>query len=119
MTEQADGPTDVQAQQQQVIIELLEECRGLSEDEIEAVLRHGLTERGLTPPPSPWLRSVASEIAADHLYVVGNGSVPNDYFSNPHAERAGQRVGGHHLQPSEETRREVDDEGEAPGNQLV
>lgn len=42
---------------------------------------------------------VAGEIAQDRLYVVANGLVPGEYFSNPAAEQANQRLSaaGHDL----------------------
>lgn len=106
--------------QQQVIMELLEECSGWPEDRIAARLRQALEARGV-PAPDPWLRAVAGDIAEDLLYVVSNGSVASDYFSSPTAHRAADRnsLKGRDLQPSKEARHEDDEEGKAPGNQVV
>lgn len=116
----AGEDTDVYVAQQRVIVDILKQCSGASEVQIEHRLRHTLESRNLPVPPRSWVRAVADEISHDHLYVVANGMVPNDYFSGSAGRRAATRVdlSEHDLEPPESTRKRLA-EGKPTGNQIA
>ncbi len=112
--------TDVYIAQQRAILDVLEHCSVEPEANIEQLLRGTLEARNIPVPPEPWLHAVAGEIANDHLYVVANGMVPNEYFSGASGGRAADRaqLAGHDLQPPESSTERMA-EGHAPGNQIA
>lgn len=119
-TPHSDEPSDIAVAQQQAIVDVLAHCAGQSEETIEMLLRRTLQDRNVPVPPDTWLGAVAGGIANDHLYVVGNGTVPDEYFSSESGGRASDRIEeqGHDLEPSEVSRERMS-EGHAPGNQIV
>ncbi|GAA2092943.1 hypothetical protein GCM10009841_02180 [Microlunatus panaciterrae] len=89
MEEGAPSPAgennDVYAAQQQIIIDVLESHGGAAIGVIQQALKRELTDRQVPSPPPQWIEMVAEEISRDRLYVVANGLVPRDQFSNPSA----------------------------------
>lgn len=112
--------TDLAHAQQQVIVDVLAHCAGQPEERIEESLWRTLRARDIPVPPRPWLRAVAGEIANDRLYVVGNGTVTNEYFSSDSGGRASDRVADpdQDLEPSAASEKRMA-EGHAPGGQVV
>ncbi len=74
------------ADQQRVIIDLMEHYVGAPEPVVAGALRQEFARHDLPCPPWFWVRTVAGEISANRLYVVANGTVPGEYFGN-RAER--------------------------------
>ncbi|GAA3605587.1 hypothetical protein [Microlunatus ginsengisoli] len=72
----------VGALQQAVINQVHEEYGGRDVEIVGPALREAFAAAGLACPPGPWMQAVAVEIAGGRLYVVGNGVVPDDPFSN-------------------------------------
>lgn len=112
---------DMYVRQQQIIIELLENHHGAPVEQLERALRNRLADHGLPCPPDAWVNTVATGIANDRLYVVANGVVPQDFFNNPAAGRARERlrVPGHDEISDGPSDAAEAQPGEPPGNQIV
>ncbi|MBA8794084.1 hypothetical protein FHX74_001689 [Friedmanniella endophytica] len=119
--ESVAGPQGLAQKLQAVVLGVLDAYEGRPEPEVAVLLRRSIALSRLPMPPDPWIRAVASEIEGHRVYVVGAMTMPADYFASPAARsrRRGNIGDGHDLGPDPEARREADQEGEAPGDQVV